>query len=145
MPSLKHQLINGGLHAQFWAFLEGKPCKVFHPPFDVRLSNDTVLQPDITIVCDKSKLDDKGCNGAPDMVVEILSPSGASRDMLFKLNEYLKAGVCEYWIIDPESETVYVNILEDNRYTPTEYQKDAKLAVHVLEGCEIDLSRVFVE
>jgi len=146
-PTWKHQGILVGLTKQFAVFLEGKPCNVFVTPFDVRLNadtkDDTVVQPDLLIVCDKSKLDAKGCNGAPDMVVEILSPSTLRRDRLIKLNLYQKAGVREYWIVDPESLTVSVHILENGKYTVTAYGDEDTAPVSVLEGCEINLTEVF--
>ena len=99
-PAPKHQTISRELLVQIANFLKGKPYEVFHAPFDVRLNadsdDDTVMQPDIFVVCDKSKIDDKGCNGAPDMIIEILSPSTAKRDIVLKFNAYLQAGVREY-------------------------------------------------
>jgi Uma2 family endonuclease len=96
-PNRAHQELSGELFNQFYNYLKGKKCKVYAAPFDVRLSDKehekTVLQPDITVVCDPSKLDKKGCKGAPDMVVEILSPSNAERDTTLKLRKYLQAGV----------------------------------------------------
>jgi Uma2 family endonuclease len=88
-------------------------------------------------------LDDRGCNGAPDMVVEILSPSTMKHDLLYKLNKYLQAGVREYWIIDPEEKTLHINILEGNQYILTEYNADAAVEVSVLPGCKIDLKTIF--
>ena len=104
-PTWVHQGISGELFLQIATFLKGKPCKVYAAPFDVRLfpadddSDDTVVQPDIVVVCDRSKLDRSGCRGAPDMLVEILSPSTARHDQLVKLQLYKKAGVREYWIV----------------------------------------------
>jgi Uma2 family endonuclease len=146
MPTVKHQSVSGRLYTQLGTFLEGKKCEVFHPPFDVILDNKNVFQPDILIVCDKSKLDPKkGCIGAPDMVVEILSPSSVGRDMLLKLKKYLQAGVREYWIIDPENEIVYVNILENKQYDIREYKEKEMVPVSILDGFEIDLKRVFAD
>ena len=148
-PNRRHQELSINLLEQFIAFLKGKSCKVYHAPFDVRLDadtkDDTVVQPDIVIVCDHSKLDDAGCKGVPDMVVEILSPSTASRDRNIKFNRYLIAGIREYWIIDPESETLAVNLLKDGDYITHVYKKDETAPVRVLEGCSIDLSEIFVD
>ena len=116
-PSRIHQKITGELFRQLANFLEGKQCGVYAAPFGVRLFEqdgdsaenvDTVVEPDITVVCDHSKLDDQGCKGAPDMVIEILSPSTQRHDRLTKLNLYQRAGVREYWIADPENRTVRV-------------------------------------
>jgi len=93
-PNRKHQELSGNLYIQFRAFLENKPCKVYFAPFDVRLNadtlDDTVVQPDLIIVCDHSKLDDACCKGVPDMVVEILSPSNSRYDKITKWGTYLK-------------------------------------------------------
>jgi len=146
-PTRAHQGISGNLHSQLHGFLKGKPCKLYAAPFDVKLEaedyDDTVVQPDLVVICDPSKLDDKGCNGAPDLVVEILSPSTASNDWVTKLALYQKAGVREYWIVDPDSQTVSVHLLEDGRYFVTGYLNTGTLPVHVLEGCEIILADVF--
>ena len=147
-PSRTHQRILVELLGQFRDFLKGKPCEVFPAPFDVRLNalgNDDfdVFQPDILVVCDEAKLDEKGCNGAPDMVIEILSPSTAMRDRLLKFNAYQRAGVREYWIVDPDSTTVQAFILENENYIARSYGEADTVSVHVLEGCEISLTDIF--
>jgi len=148
-PLRRHQGVSSNLHGQLFDFLKGKPCKVYAAPFDVRLNagtyNNTVVQPDVVVVCDKSKLDDKGCVGAPDLVIEILSPSTEVRDRVLKFNQYLQAKVREYWIVDPDSKTVTVNILDNDRYYSAAYAETDKAPVHVLEGCVIDLTDVFAE
>lgn len=154
-PSSDHQRIRMALSAQLYNYLEGKKCEVFAAPFDVRpFEQDgdspedvtTVLQPDISVVCDKSKNDKFGCKGAPDMVIEILSPSTRRHDQLVKLNLYQKAGVREYWIVSPEEETVKVFLLENGILTLHElYEKNDFARVYVLANCGIDLSRVFPE
>jgi len=114
-PNRRHQEILSNLITQVSSFLEGKHCKFFVPVFDVRLNADTfddiVVQPDLTVVCDHSILNDAGCKGAPDMVVEILSPSTAQYDKTLKYNTYQIAGIREYWIVDPNDETLAVLIL----------------------------------
>jgi len=145
----RHQDINGELFLQFGSFLKGKPCKVFHPPFDVCLNaagddDKTVVQPDIIIVCDKSKLDGKRCNGAPDLIVEILSRSNRSHDICLKFDKYLQAGVREYWIVDPEEKVVLVNILKNGEYVAKSYNENHNISVHVLDGCIINLKEVFL-
>ena len=152
-PSRAHQGISMELSRQFANYLEGKKCKAYHAPFDVRLFEqegdspenvDTVVEPDITIVCDPSKLDDRGCKGAPDMVVEILSPSTQRHDRLVKLGLYQRAGVREYWIVDPDSRTVQVFTLSDGLLLPHEvYDQTGVAKVNVLDGCFIELSKVF--
>jgi len=99
----------------------------------------------MVVVCDKSKLDDKGCAGAPDMVVEILSPSTASYDIVVKTNIYMEAGVREYWIVNPETRTVSAHILENGKYNITYFGTDNPAKCHVLEGLEINLADVFAE
>ena len=148
-PSWIHQSISVNISRQLSTFLIGKTCKVFAAPFDVRLNadtvDDTVVQPDIVIVCDRTKLEEKGgCKGVPDMVVEILSPSTATYDRLTKFRQYQKAGVREYWIVDPDSKTVSVHILENGKYIITVYGEVDTAPVHVLEGCEINLADAFM-
>ena len=146
-PGRFHQSISGNIYVQLKQFLRGKTCEVYISPFDVRLNADTkdntVVQPDVLVVCDPSKLDEKGCAGAPDMVVEVLSPSTLRHDRLIKFNKYLGAGVREYWIVDPESKTVSAHILKDGAYTTSAYSDEDTAPVHVLEGCNIDLGEVF--
>ena len=146
-PSRAHQRISMSLSNQFSSFLMGKPCEVYAAPFDVRLNadtaDDTVVQPDLVIVCDAAKLDDAGCKGPPDMVAEILSPSTARHDRFTKLRQYQKAGVREYWIVDPDSRTVSVHILENGKYTINAFGDEGSAPVHVLPGCEINLPDVF--
>ena len=148
-PSRRHQEISRELLVQFHSFLKGKSCKVYAAPFDVRLDadtyDDTVLQPDLLVVCDESKLDDRGCVGAPDMVAEILSPSTAMLDKHLKFNHYLRSGVREYWIVDPDSNTVTTYILKNGEYVAHAYGSDAAIPVHVLEGCSIDMAEIFAE
>jgi len=148
-PLRRHQRISGELFRQLSTFLHGKPCEVYAAPFDVRLNADTydntVVQPDIVVVCDRSKLIDTGCAGAPDMVVEILSYSTAARDRVLKLNLYQSAGVREYWIVDPESRTVSVQILTGEGYITRGYTDADAAPVHVLDGCVINLPDVFAE
>lgn len=152
-PATAHQLISGELFGQLHSYLKGKKCKVISAPFDVRLFEqdgdspediDTVVDPDISIVCDPSKLDEHGCKGAPDMVVEILSPSTRRHDRLTKFNLYQRAGVREYWIVDPIDKSVQVFTLEDGHYIAKDFGAVGdRVKVNVLEDCVIDLSEVF--
>jgi Uma2 family endonuclease len=143
-PSQSHQETLGALFVQFYIFLKGKPCKVFLAPFDVCLNaagdkDDTVVQPDLIVVCDKSKLDSKRCNGAPDLAVEILSPSNRKHDTVRKLNKYFQVGVQEYWMVDPDAQTVQVCILKDGKYDIKDYSDSDIIPVHVLDGCMINM------
>lgn len=152
-PSDVHQLISGELFVQIHAHLRGKRCNVFSAPFDVRLFEgqgdgpenvDTVVQPDLLVVCDPKKVDRRGVHGAPDLVVEILSESTRRSDRWTKFRLYQQAGVQEYWIVDPVTQVVSVHVLEEGAYpSPTVYSKDTVLPATVLEECTIDLSTVF--
>ncbi|MFP3040424.1 Uma2 family endonuclease [Treponema primitia] len=148
-PDTEHQLISGELFRQIANYLHGKPCKVFSAPFDVRLfyqedeTDITVVQPDISVICDAKKIGTEGCRGAPNLVIEILSPSNTGEESVKKFNLYLEAGVQEYWIVSPKSKTVQVNILEDGAYQARTYKADAVLPVRVLEGLSITLGDVF--
>lgn len=139
-PSREHQKISGGLFVQIYQLLRGGLCEVYVAPFDVRFpdgdeSSDseifTVVQPDIVVVCDQDKLDDRGCVGAPDLVVEILSPSTAAKDLKVKRDLYEKHGVKEYWLVHPSDKTVMVYSLEGDG----QYQKAA-----VFSGSDVIVS-----
>jgi len=145
-----HQRTSRRLTKQLDGFLDGKPCELFYAPFDVCLNaagddDGTVVQPDILVVCDRSKLDGKRCNGAPDMIIEIVSPSTSGRDRLLKFNKYLQAGVREYWIVDPDGRTVTVHILTDGGYLTNAYGDTDIIAAYVLNGCLINMKDVFAE
>lgn len=146
-PSPEHQEVLGELHAKFHALLKGKPCKVFISPLDVRLNenrfDDTVVQPDLFVVCDQNKITKRGCEGAPDLIIEILSPSSGRMDNLIKFKRYKRAEVREYWIVNPETRIVQAYILSGDTYIASLYDSTEKIPVHVLPGCEIDLSDVF--
>ena len=150
-PTNTHQAIAMEISRQLGNFLKGRKCKVYFSPFDVRLNadegDDTVVQPDILVICDPKILDpkDRGCRGAPDLVVEVLSKSTAYMDRHVKFKKYLEAGVKEYWIVDPMNQYVDAHILENGKYNRHDYYRTDILPVHVLEGCEIDLSEVFEE
>jgi Uma2 family endonuclease len=146
-PAQAHQEISGELYLQLANFLKGKPCKVLYAPFGVRLNADTgdntILEPDLLVVCDLSKLDGRSCNGAPDMVIEILSPSTSKKDKTLKFDKYMQAGVRELWYVDPADKTVSVCILKNGEYCIRTYSNTDTVLVHVLEGCEIILKDVF--
>jgi len=151
-PSRIHQEISGELFRQFANHLQGKSCRVYHAPFCVRLDvemndNDVknVVEPDITVVCDSSKLDERGCKGTPDLIIEILSPSTGKKDKVVKFNKYEKAGVKEYWILEPDQKIVSVFLLQSNaRYgRPEMYTDEDIMKVSIFHDLEIDLSSVF--
>ena len=157
MPSERHQRVSGNLFSQFANYLHEKVPRVYYAYFHVRffesnfdnkVSNKniyTVIQPDLTVVCDVKKIDSKGCAGAPDLIIEILSPSTGSKDVKDKKAVYEFAEVPEYWIVHPNDQTVIVYILNqqkkyviDNVYT----SKDT-IKVSVFDDLEIDLTDVF--
>jgi len=154
-PSRQHQRILGELARQFSNYLVGKTCDVYMAPFDVRLPKGnekdddirTVVQPDLTVVCDRGKLDDKGCKGSPDLVVEIVSPSSFRHDVLTKLRLYEKAGVREYWIVYPGEKAVVVYKLNaGGKYGEIEpYAAEDTLKVGIFDDLDIHLETVFAE
>ena len=150
-PNTYHQSILMELAKQIAVFMTGKQCKVFPAPFDVRLfydgdeNDDTVVQPDISVICDRSKLGKEGCHGAPDLIVEILSPSNTAIEMQEKFRLYREAGVREYWIIDPEHKTLHINLLDNGRIFPKTYKAFETAPAEIFPGLLIDLGLVFAE
>ncbi|MCL1834822.1 MAG: Uma2 family endonuclease [Oscillospiraceae bacterium] len=147
-PSILHQGVSGELFIQLGNFLRGKTCKVFTTPgvrLNMETTDDTVLIPDIVVVCDQAKISKAAINGAPDLVIEILSPSTARFDLYGKFQQYKKAGVLEYWIVNPEIKTVSAYALHNGEYIASVYGDEDTAPVRVLEGCEIDLSLVFAD
>jgi Uma2 family endonuclease len=159
-PFTSHQRIAGRLFTKLASFLEGKACEAFIAPFGVRLfprednSDNTVVEPDIVVVCDSLKIDERGCNGVPDLIIEILSPSSHRRDRLIKFNLYLKAKVREYWVVSPEDEEIAVHIFDEGRYFTRIYgvnepdtREDERgpeiVPVTVLPGLEINTKDIF--
>jgi len=121
-PSRNHQVISKNIVFKYLLYFENKKCNVFYAPFDVRLpiksskKDTTVVQPDLCIICDEAKLDDQGCNGAPDLIVEILSPNNSKHDVHTKFNLYEESGVKEYWMVEPVERMVLVYTLQNNKY-----------------------------
>jgi Uma2 family endonuclease len=148
-PSPDHQSISGEIFRQFSNFLLGKSCRVFAAPLDVRLfpqknlNDKTVVQPDLLVVCDKVKLDKHGCNGAPDMVIEILSLSNDAEEMLRKFQKYLQAGVREYWVVDLDNHLIQVHILDKGRYISSIYDGDAVVPVSILPELSVELNTLW--
>jgi Uma2 family endonuclease len=149
-PSIKHQRIAGRIYSELSGFLKGKPCEAFIAPLDVCLFgkgnfDKNYVQPDVFVVCDKSKIEERRCNGAPDLVVEVLSPSTEVNDFFCKLNKYRQAGVREYWIVDPRTGIIQVCILENSYYITKDYTSDDIIPVTILDGCKINMKEVFAE
>ncbi len=155
-PNRRHQAWLGELYRQFSNYLLDKPCQVYLAPFDVRFADsseagddeiDTVVQPDIVVVCDQSKLDDRGAKGAPDLVVEILSPSTSKRDITIKFELYQRHGVKEYWLLYPNEKLLQLfRMGDDGRYgSPQAFGPEDCVQVPLLGDLEIDLSKVLRE
>jgi Uma2 family endonuclease len=149
-PSPIHQEVATALSAELYTFLKGKKCKVYTAPFDVRLDSDnngthTVVQPDISVICDLNKIDDKGCLGAPDLIVEIISPSTAKKDLHEKYDLYERSEVKEYWIIHPYERTLTCFLLDENgKYQPRKPLTEGDtVKSKLLGGFELQLSSIF--
>jgi Uma2 family endonuclease len=153
-PSPAHQRLVGELFRQIADALEHAGCEVFVAPFDVRLPRggepddqvDTVVQPDLTVVCDPRKIDERGCRGAPDWVIEVLSPATAAHDQTVKLAAFERAGVKECWFVHPTDRTVAVYVFEAGRYgRPAIAELAGSLAGRTLPGVTIDWTRALRE
>ena len=152
-PSRVHQRVSVHISSLLFNYLKDKPCEVYSAPFDVRFPKNsyadkdiyTVLQPDICVICDRAKLDDKGCIGAPDIVIEILSTGNNKKELLHKYHIYEEFGVKEYWIISPVENTFLKYTLEESgRYRRAkQFTISEKVHSAVLPGFELDLGEVF--
>lgn len=144
-PSEIHQTISTELTTILNTYIKSKKgsCKVFHAPFDVKLNDNPliIVQPDLMIVCDKNKLDGKRCNGAPDFIIEIASPSNAMDDYIRKLYYYKNAGVREYWIVDPRRKNITVNYFEGNNVN-VQYSFDSTIKVNIYKDLLINFSEI---
>lgn len=142
-PSRLHQEILGALHAEIYNYIKSKggSCKVYPAPFAVKLSKDkdNITEPDISVICDPGKLTDKGCFGAPDWIIEIVSPGNPCHDYMRKMNLYMHAGVREYWIVNPMKSTVTVYDFEHETGT-NQYVFDDIIPVCIYEGLSICIS-----
>jgi Uma2 family endonuclease len=145
-PILAYQDVAGEIYLQARLALKGKKCRAFIAPVDVRLSGanavdaniDTVVQPDVFVVCDPDKLTRRGVLGAPDWIVEVLSPSTAGHDQIVKRQLYERHGVREYWLVHPTDRVLTVYRLENGEYgKPAVYELSGETAVNVLPGCVI--------
>jgi len=154
-PLNYHQRISTSILTEFGYYLKKKKCKVFSAPFDVRLLKDikedkdvfTVVQPDICIICDPNKLDPKGrgCIGAPDLIVEILSKSTSKKDYNEKFNLYEETGVREYWIVSPAEKFVSVYVLINDKYELKDHYEEGTVPVGIFEDFEIAIEDIFAD
>lgn len=156
-PGTTHQSISGNFHGAIGCYLKGKTCKAFSAPFDVRLplppakqtddKIDTVVQPDICVICDPAKLDERGCNGAPDWIIEILSKATSQKDLTDKFDLYQHAGVREYWVVHPiECTVIPYRLNEQGQYQPLRpnpFVTGEKIPVGVFPDFAVDLGEVF--
>ena len=160
-PDRLHQVYVGNVFGEIRQQLKGNSCQVY-VALDVRLTTaganrrssldngdhqiTTVVQPDICVICDRTKLDDRGCVGSPDWIVEILSPSNTARDTRIKFDLYEESGVLEYWIVFPGVKTVAVYVLEGEQYQlASEYYEPGPIPVRTLPGLELEWTEVFAE
>ena len=146
-PEAIHQILLLDLSIMFLNCAEkhGMPCEVLTSPFDVRLDRDnyTMVQPDLMVFCHDFDIRSIRYEGAPDLVVEILSPSSRKKDMILKLQKYQNAGVREYWIVDPEKRAVTVHFFDTENYDPEKYSFDDEIPVRISDGqCSIDFSEI---
>lgn len=152
-PSRVHQQILTNLFKPIVNFLDGMSCKVYVAPFDVRFPKNskadkdiyTVLQPDICVICDKTKLDDRGCLGAPDLVVEILSPGNNKKELLYKYKVYEEFGVKEYWVVSQSDQSILIYTLDNaGKFQPSKiFTLSEEVTSTVLPGFVLKLDDVF--
>mgnify|MGYP003644063003 CR=1 FL=1 len=150
-PNRRHQEVSTILTSKLWYFLKNHSCKVYSAPFDVRFSKDpeysktdSVVQPDISVICDPTKLDDKGCWGAPDLIVEILSPGNSRVEVQNKYELYEEYGVREYWVVHPTDCTVLIYTLIDGKFQPSRlFTSGDHINSSVIPGFSLDLEEVF--
>lgn len=152
-PGTTHQKISRELSLRIFSFFDKKQCEAFSAPFDVRLpkggesegNTHTVVQPDLCVVCDIDQLDEKGCLGAPDLIVEILSPGNSKKEMREKFEVYEESGVREYWLVNPTDKTVLIYLLnKEGKFIGLQpLTEDQKLTSAIFPELEITLSEVF--
>ncbi len=146
-PSRIHQEILSFLHLEIGNYLRSQngSCKVYTAPFAVKLFSEddrNVVEPDVSVICDPNKLTDRGCTGAPDWIVEIVSPSNSSHDYVRKLNLYMDAGVREYWIVDPGNQTILVYFFEQDSFNVRQYTFQDKIKVNIYDDLWIDFTEL---
>lgn len=141
-PNTRHQRLSMFLSLKIGAYIEKKKgkCEVFAAPFAVYLNNDdyNYVEPDLCVVCDSDKIDQDGCHGAPDFIIEIVSPSSRKMDYIIKLYKYQQAGVREYWVVDPKDKSILVYFFEEEIFKKYKFKNQVK--VNIYEDLEIDFS-----
>lgn len=149
-PDQNHQGISVNLTVLFSKCFDRKTCKIYHAPFDVRLpipndkKDSTVVQPDLCVICDSSKLDGHGCDGAPDLVLEILSPGNSKHEKATKFKLYEESGVKEYWVVDPEHMDVLIYTLQDGQYVGLRpFVEDMEIESPLFPNLKIDVQEIF--
>ena len=149
-PISNHQIVSYNLTGCFFSNFKNYPCRVFAAPFDVRLpiksakKDTTVVQPDLCVICDESKIDEKGCNGTPDLIVEILSPNNSKHDIHTKFNLYLEAGVLEYWIVNPSERMVLIYALKNGEFIGSKpFVEGEILKSSLFPDLKIDVEDIF--
>jgi Uma2 family endonuclease len=151
-PKRIHQKVSIKIASKLYTFLEGKQCQVYDAPFDVRFPKGSkedhkihdVVQPDICVICDPEKLDERGCIGAPDLIVEILSPGNSKTELKHKFELYESQGVREYWIIHPENQNILIYTLTNGKYVPSPLLTSGDVIESVaVEGFKLDLEEFF--
>ena len=151
-PNRYHQEISGNLYFNFAKILKKGTCNLYAAPFDVRLqkiqANDekviTVVQPDLCVICDENKLDDKGCNGAPDLIVEILSPGNSKKEMGIKFDLYEENGVKEYWIVEPAEKSIFIYVLQNEKFIGLKpLIEDDKMKSPLFPALDFDVREIF--
>lgn len=146
LPNRRHQEILMALSKTIANYIdeEDGSCKIYPAPFAVFLNEDDAkyLEPDISVICDRNKLTDKGCTGAPDWIIEIASPGNSSHDYIRKLNLYADAGVREYWIVNPVERSVYVYHLEKDNFKTKAYTFQDKIKVNIYDDLWVDFQKI---
>ena len=152
-PTSMHQQCSSNLQGLVWNYLRSKPCRIFAAPFDVRLLRSTgngdaqvrtVVQPDLCVICDLTKIDRRGCLGAPDWIIEIVSPGTATHDTKTKFDLYAENGVGEYWIVLPGEQNVSVFVLQDGEYQPKgDFYEPGLISSHTLPELRLEWADVF--
>jgi len=151
-PGSNHQTVSSNLHGLLWNKLKKSPCRLFAAPSDVRLFRmgrdnqqiSTVVQPDLFVVCDATKIDEKGCLGSPDLVIEILSPNSVHQDLKVKYSLYEEAGVGEYWLVFPTERVIEIFILENGKYNLSgHFTESQDIPVKTIPGFSIPGNEVF--
>lgn len=142
-PSRIHQKILNSINNVIYNYIQSKNglCEVYPAPFAVKLFGDdssTIVEPDISVICDQDKLTDKGCSGAPDWIIEIISPSNPEHDYIYKLRLYASAGVREYWIVDPQEERIFVYYLEKAKFKVEMFTFQDSIKVNIYDDLQID-------